>query len=163
MRNGRCRMHGGASTGARIEAGRDVLRAKATTHGFHTAEGKHFFRLIHALQATARLLNQARNLEVGEIERAEADLAAFSQPEAIPARIEAAAARERSVSSETKGRADRRVVRGRRDSGPDNPPVVPCPVRRRQRGRGDRTEDRTRAGSQRHRLRKVGSRGRSPP
>lgn len=90
MRNGRCRMHGGASTGARTEAGRDVLRAEATTHGFHTAEGKHFFRLIHALQATARLLNQARNLEVVEIKGAEADLAAFPQPEAIPAAAEAA-------------------------------------------------------------------------
>lgn len=175
MRNGRCRMHGGASTGARTEAGRDVLRAKATTHGFHTAEGKHFFRLIHALQATARLLNQARNLEVAEIEGAEADLAAFPQPEAIPARVKAAAARERSVSSVAKGGADRSVVGGRRDPGPDGPPVVPCPVRRRHRGRGDRTDDRTRAGgsvprqrwpraeSQRHRLRKVGSRGRSPP
>jgi len=175
MRNGRCRMHGGASTGARTEAGRDVLRAKATTHGFHTAEGKHFFRLIHALQATARLLNQARNLKVAEIERAEADLAAFPQPEAMPARIKSAAARARSVSSETKGGADRGVVRGRRDPGPDGSPVVPCPVRRRRRGRCDRTDDRARAGiswprqprpraeSQRHRLRKVGFRGRSPP
>ena len=163
----------------------DRGRARCPARQGHDArvphsQGTHFFRLIHALQATARLLNQARNLKVAEIERAEADLAAFPQPEAMPARIQAAAARaraggERSVSSVTEGGADRGVVPGRRDPGAGGPPVVPYPVRRRRRGRCDWTDDRARAGisrlrqprpraeSQRHRVRKVGARGRSPP
>ncbi len=93
MRNGRCRMHGGASTGARTEAGRDVLRAKTTTHGFHTAEGQRFLRLISALQATARLLNQARSLPIAELNRVEADLKAYPEASAMPRRIKGEAAR----------------------------------------------------------------------
>jgi hypothetical protein len=33
MRNGRCRMHGGPSTGPRTEAGRAAIRASRTKHG----------------------------------------------------------------------------------------------------------------------------------
>ena len=35
MTNGRCRMHGGAATGPRSEAGRQRIRDANTTHGFH--------------------------------------------------------------------------------------------------------------------------------
>lgn len=73
MRNGRCRMHGGASTGVRTDAGREKLRVKATTHGFHSAEGQGFLALIALLQHTARLLNLTRGLPVVEIELTEAD------------------------------------------------------------------------------------------
>ena len=40
MANGRCRMHGGASTGPRTEAGLARLRAARTTHGFYGAESQ---------------------------------------------------------------------------------------------------------------------------
>ena len=74
MRNGRCRMHGGASTGARTDAGRLVLAAKATRHGFHTPQGHLFLTLISTLQKTTRLLNQARRLPEARLNRMEADL-----------------------------------------------------------------------------------------
>ena len=35
MKNGRCRMHGGASTGPRTQAGLQRLRDAHTIHGFH--------------------------------------------------------------------------------------------------------------------------------
>lgn len=37
MTNGRCRMHGGAATGSRTEAGRKRLRDTHTIHGFRAA------------------------------------------------------------------------------------------------------------------------------
>jgi hypothetical protein len=82
MANGRCRMHGGASTGARTgartDAGRLVLAAKATRHGCHTPQGHLFLTLISTLQRTARLLNQARRLPEAKLDRMEADL--YQQP-----------------------------------------------------------------------------------
>ncbi len=59
MRNGRCRFHGGKSTGATTETGRAALSAKATRHGFHTAEGRRFLALGRRLLLTARLLAAA--------------------------------------------------------------------------------------------------------
>jgi hypothetical protein len=40
MNNGRCRMHGGASTGPRTPEGRARISAANTTHGFYTAESQ---------------------------------------------------------------------------------------------------------------------------
>ena len=56
MRNGRCRMHGGASTGPRTAEGLARLRAARTRHGAYTAEALALRRRF------ARLLRRARAL-----------------------------------------------------------------------------------------------------
>lgn len=54
MRNGRCRMHGGASTGAKTLDGLARIRAAATIHGNRTAAAREFRSLIRTLRADAR-------------------------------------------------------------------------------------------------------------
>jgi hypothetical protein len=64
MRNGRCRFHGGKSTGPRTAAGLQRSGASRLTHGFRTAEiidlrsaaarvGRNLYRLTRAAQASA--------------------------------------------------------------------------------------------------------------
>lgn len=55
MPNGRCRLHGGRSTGPRTEAGIDRIRAARTRHGLWSPESRAFRRGIAALEAQARL------------------------------------------------------------------------------------------------------------
>jgi hypothetical protein len=55
MRNGRCRLHGGRSTGPRTEAGIERIRAARTRHGLWSPESRAFRRCIAALEAQARL------------------------------------------------------------------------------------------------------------
>jgi len=66
MPNGRCRMHGGLSTGARSEAGRARCRTVGLVHGERTAEiielknaAARHGRRLHALAAEARRLAHA--------------------------------------------------------------------------------------------------------
>lgn len=40
MKNGRCRMHGGASTGPRTAEGKERTRRAAITHGYYTREAR---------------------------------------------------------------------------------------------------------------------------
>lgn len=54
MRNGRCRMHGGASTGPRTPEGLERLRAARTKHGAYSAEAREFGRMIRSLKASAK-------------------------------------------------------------------------------------------------------------
>lgn len=54
MRNGRCRMHGGASTGPRTHEGVERIRAARTRTGLHTAEMREVRRLCAALRGAAR-------------------------------------------------------------------------------------------------------------
>ncbi|MFZ0020678.1 MAG: HGGxSTG domain-containing protein [Acetobacteraceae bacterium] len=54
MANGRCRMHGGASTGPRTEDGLRRLRAARTTHGFWTPESREFRHYCAVLLTNAR-------------------------------------------------------------------------------------------------------------
>jgi hypothetical protein len=56
MTNGRCRMHGGASTGPRTPEGRARISAANTTHGFYTAEGQAARRRTDAFIAETRAL-----------------------------------------------------------------------------------------------------------
>ena len=56
MPNGRCRCHGGKSTGPTTQQGLQRLRAARTEHGFYSAEGRLFRRTITALHAQYRLL-----------------------------------------------------------------------------------------------------------
>jgi hypothetical protein len=54
MRNGRCRMHGGKSTGPRTEEGRARIRAARTRHGRYSAEGRAFQRNVSDLLRRSR-------------------------------------------------------------------------------------------------------------
>ena len=54
MPNGRCRFHGGLSTGPRTADGMARLRAAFTTHGNRTARAREFRALLRQLQADAR-------------------------------------------------------------------------------------------------------------
>jgi hypothetical protein len=56
MRNGRCRLHGGKSTGPRTEEGRARIRAARTRHGLYSAEGRAFQRNITGLLSRSRQL-----------------------------------------------------------------------------------------------------------
>jgi hypothetical protein len=54
MVNGRCRMHGGASTGARTEAGRARIAAARTIHGGYGANATQTLRATDAFIAESR-------------------------------------------------------------------------------------------------------------
>lgn len=56
MANGRCRMHGSASTGPRTEEGRARLRAAHTTHGGYGAETQAVLRHSAVFVAETRAL-----------------------------------------------------------------------------------------------------------
>jgi hypothetical protein len=49
MRNGRCRMHGGTSTGPRTAEGLARSKRSRWTHGLYSAEGKAEWKLIRDL------------------------------------------------------------------------------------------------------------------
>ena len=61
MANGRCRMHGGTSTGVRSEAGRARIRAARTVHGGYGAAAQaalhQFDGLMQELRVALRLLD----------------------------------------------------------------------------------------------------------
>lgn len=54
MPNGRCRMHGGCSTGPRTAEGLERMRRAKTRHGKYSEENRRLMRYIHALAAEAR-------------------------------------------------------------------------------------------------------------
>lgn len=54
MRNGRCRFHGGLSTGPRTPEGLERMRRSKLRHGARTAEAVNFRRLIAGLKRGAR-------------------------------------------------------------------------------------------------------------
>jgi hypothetical protein len=60
MTNGRCRSHGGKSTGPTTAAGRERLRAARTVHGCHGAEGRAFRAAVADLLALGRRLRRIR-------------------------------------------------------------------------------------------------------
>jgi hypothetical protein len=55
MPNGRCRLHGGKSTGARTEAGRERLRRIHTTHGGYGRDSLAWFRRVDTFIAETKL------------------------------------------------------------------------------------------------------------
>ena len=60
MANGRCRMHGGTSTGPRTPEGLERLRAARTRHGGRSAEARKVREMLRALKAeTERLVGLA--------------------------------------------------------------------------------------------------------
>ncbi len=54
MRNGRCRMHGGASTGSKTASGLVRVRTAAWVHGGRSREMTEFRRRMRELRADAR-------------------------------------------------------------------------------------------------------------
>jgi len=54
MLNGRCRFHGGLSTGPRTAEGLARMKAAKTTHGAYTAESIKVRDLIRALKARGK-------------------------------------------------------------------------------------------------------------
>lgn len=54
MRNGRCRLHGGKSTGPKTQEGLERMRRAKTKHGNYSAETRRLMRLIRALDREAR-------------------------------------------------------------------------------------------------------------
>jgi hypothetical protein len=56
MSNGRCRSHGGKSTGPRTQAGIQRLRAARTVHGYYGEDGRAFRHTVATLFAQGRLL-----------------------------------------------------------------------------------------------------------
>jgi len=56
MKNGRCRMHGGGSTGPKTAAGLARWRAAVTIHGGRSREMKEFRARVRNLRACARQL-----------------------------------------------------------------------------------------------------------
>ena len=62
MANGRCRMHGGRSTGPRTAEGLARLTAAHTVHGCHGAEGRAFRTGVRNLLARNRLLGELASL-----------------------------------------------------------------------------------------------------
>src|SRR3954466_1055051 len=56
MPAGRCRIHGGASTGPRTAAGLERMRAAKTTHGLRTAEMAQIRAMVRKLKAEAKRL-----------------------------------------------------------------------------------------------------------
>jgi hypothetical protein len=62
MKNGRCRLHGGKSTGPRTAAGLARMGAAHTTHGYYTEEAKAARRRLNALIAEMRALLALRQV-----------------------------------------------------------------------------------------------------
>jgi hypothetical protein len=54
MPNGRCRLHGGKSTGPRTAEGLERMRRANTRHGNYSEETRQLMRYIHALAAKSR-------------------------------------------------------------------------------------------------------------
>ena len=56
MPNGRCRMHGGSSTGSKTAEGLARIRAARTIHGRYSAENRQVAAMIRVLKAEAKRL-----------------------------------------------------------------------------------------------------------
>src|SRR5271157_5713943 len=54
MANGRCRLHGGKSTGPRTPEGLERMRRAKTKHGSYSAESLQLMRVLRRLQRDAR-------------------------------------------------------------------------------------------------------------
>jgi hypothetical protein len=84
MANGRCRMHGGRSTGPRTPEGLARLAAARTRHGAYNAESRAFHAGCRTLVTRSNLLIMlSRNPAFG---RDLADLRPFFQPVFLPPR-----------------------------------------------------------------------------
>lgn len=70
MPNGRCRMHGGLSTGPRTEAGKAKARRARWLHGYYSEEAKAERREARAeREQTAGLIHLLRRLDPEQVEK----------------------------------------------------------------------------------------------
>lgn len=74
MRNGRCRMHGGSSTGAKTLEGLARVRTATLTHGRRTAERVALRRQLRAAFVQLRDMVKAADAEMREEQRLHRDL-----------------------------------------------------------------------------------------
>jgi hypothetical protein len=58
MINGRCRLHGGVSTGPRTEDGLERLRKARTRHGAYGREAREARKVIRALKIETKRLTE---------------------------------------------------------------------------------------------------------
>ena len=58
MRNGRCRMHGGASTGPKTALGLARVQEARTIHGGYGADQRQFRDMLRSLKAGAKRLTE---------------------------------------------------------------------------------------------------------
>jgi hypothetical protein len=70
MPNGRCRMHGGPSTGPRTEAGKAAIRASRTKHGRYSQATIAKRREARAIIRSIRALLRSDSTTVEDMERA---------------------------------------------------------------------------------------------
>ncbi len=84
MTNGRCRMHGGLSTGPRTPEGRARVRAANTRHGFYTAETQTALRRTDAFIAETRALLASLHRGVLPLEAVAPGPARLPDPAATP-------------------------------------------------------------------------------
>jgi len=54
--NGRCRFHGGLSTGPRTAEGRERVRVAKTIHGAYGAEAREMRRMLNSLKRQSRTI-----------------------------------------------------------------------------------------------------------
>jgi hypothetical protein len=73
MANGRCRLHGGLSTGPRTVEGLARLRAVKTKHGYYSAENRAARRRLAALVAEMRALLVRQQVGAHAVETVAAD------------------------------------------------------------------------------------------
>jgi hypothetical protein len=66
MPNGRCRLHGGLSTGPKTEKGIERIRAAVTKHGGYSAAARAERRDVRALVRDARALLGRARMEITE-------------------------------------------------------------------------------------------------
>ena len=124
MTNGRCRLHGGLSSGPRTEAGIDRIRAARTRHGVWSPESRAFRRCIATLEAQARLWvaiassrRRRPDIALRRIERALARLAGTAAPRRSTGSATAAAASPAPAAGDPAAAGSRSAAAGP-DSGP---------------------------------------------
>ena len=63
MANGRCRLHGGLSTGAKTPEGIERIRRAVTKHGWYSTRAMAERRLLRALEQDSRVVLRALRSE----------------------------------------------------------------------------------------------------
>jgi hypothetical protein len=126
MKNGRCRLHGGRSTGPRTEAGIARIRAARTSHGLWSQESRVFRRCIATLEAQARLWvaiassrRRRPDIATRRIEHALARLAGNAAPRPSSGSVTAAAASPAPAAEDPAAAGSRSAA-----AGPDSDPAA---------------------------------------
>jgi len=115
MANGRCRMHGGKSTGPRTAAGRARIAAARTVHGEYTAEGRDFRQRCATILARGKNLRDVVTQALADPARAPSSFRskpALGEPATTgpgaPARPDRASRRKNPVQPESQSATPRR-------------------------------------------------------